>query len=613
MAIHSNNLRYFRYSLPSFLEGFVDVSNKTIVIKLGPGEHFHIDYGLMFYDHDVVIKGAGKDKTKLKIDESDSYLQYCDDAIFNFQGDDSVENYHPISVRIEDLTIETNISKSEVEATFIESQPHSRIAHEESFLIKCYNVKSFVMRNVDIRTQNLATTCVNIRRGSNIDIQGCVFSNYNRRWIGGCVWLQGDMENVNIINNTIYKYGNDEAIAIWGSNNYVGHNNANTISKKNINITHNRIYCQDEDGGYSTNNTDFIDETVPGRSGKWSGCNQRFITVYTSQKDNVDSVSGQIRDTPCVYTINGLHINNNEFFINAPIDYLCTIAFDKHTTHKDISINNNLIKYGNWEKAGTLIDFSIDYDTLMGSSGIEGNYSFFSDEPFSIMGNTIICGCNSFRDYSSYSQDDHICLDINGVVILFNNNYINYTRGAYSEDEINSAHKGIVLFYTTFAKGGTVIFNENHCEGLMNLMNATCSDPNSSIPIIRLIGKGNYLYGNPRIRYNQVTESHVSLIGNEIISDYTLFLISEFANSGTVIFIGNRVHRELSRVNNEAKGQIFYTGNNNATTNITSLKFICSQNIFDNLLYASSMYNDFNKVSSIDVIHENNIFADTIE
>lgn len=616
MATHEGT-RYNRFSIPSFLEptspNSFDITPKELVIEIPEG-NFLLDYSLMFFDHDVVIKGAGMGKTILLIDESESFLHFTDDAVLNFQGADSqTHGYIPIRVRIEDLTMQTNISKEEAEMP----APGSHITTNETYLIKCYNVESLIMHNVEVRSSNLTTTCLDIRRGKNIDIRGCIFANYNRRWKGGGVWLRGDIENVSIVDNDFYKYGNDEVIAIWGANSYFGSNYADTISKKNINISYNRIYCQDTNGEANPNS--IIEETVEGRTGKWDGSNQRFIVLFTNQDDNVIQVSGNApehRDTPCLYTLDGIHITNNEFFINAPIDYLFTVALDKQTTHKDISFRNNIIRYGHWRVKGDLVDFNIEYDTCYDFSPIEGNYDLFSDEAFAITGNTIECSSNKYheetKDGITYSIDSHRCLVFNGVVVHFNKNLIKCTRGSYSTDEANHPNKGLELFYTN-SKGGTVIFNENYCEGLKQLMRT--NRPSSNIPIVNLVGRGNHLHGSPRIDYISVNESHVSLTDNELICEYQLFLVCEFANSGTVIFEGNRVHRDMSRVPTYTvpRGQIFYTGNTNSNNNITSLQFICCGNIFDNVQYSSSMYCDFPKISTIRAIHQNNIFVDSVE
>lgn len=592
------------YSIPAFLENNVTISNKDIVIELVAGS-FTLDYNILFHCHNVIIKGAGQDRTVLNINQD---IDYYGDSLISLKGAEGDE----ISVSISDLTIQSNVTQLQA------NQRNYKLTQEESFLIKCYHVKSFEMRNVTINVQNIETTCLNLRRGFNIDIRECTFINYNRRWTGGGIWLQGDQENITIEDNDFYKYGNDEVIGIWGSNNFAGTNDADEISKKNINICYNRFYCQDGNGGENTSSI------ISENSEDWDGCNQRFITVYTSQRDNVERVNENYvqRSTPCLYTVNGIHITNNEITINAPIHYLFTVAFDKYTKFKDIAIRNNIINYGDWLVTGDtpgskgVEDFNIGYDTTFGSSNIPGNYDQTSDEAFLIEENTITCGCN-VRNTDTYNNepcyvDCHRCLEIDGVAVLFNKNRILYTRGTFTEDEGNTAHKGIELFYVN-DKGGSIIFNDNHCEGLKLLLYAYGSGV--TIPFVRLYGCGNYLHGNARLAYNNLEESHVTLIGNEFISDYQLFLISEYANTGTVVFTGNRVYREMSRNTcyTVPKGQIFYTGKNDSSSNINSMSFVCCDNIFENLIYSGSMYYDFQKVSAIKALHKDNIFSDTIE
>lgn len=607
MGHNRNELGFFDYSIPTFLENNVTISNKDIVIELVAGS-FTLDYNILFHNHNVIIKGAGQGITILNINEN---IDCYGDSLICLKGEAGDE----ISVSVSDLTIQSNVTQLQA------NQRNYKLTQDESFLIKCYHVKSFKMRNVTINVQNIETTCLNVRRGYNIEISECTFINYNRRWTGGGIWLQGDLENITIEDNDFYKYGNDEVIGIWGSNNFVGTNDADEINKKNINICYNRIYCQDENGGENTSS--IIDEN----SEDWEGNCQRFITIYTSQRDNVELVNENHvqRSTPCLYTVNGIHIMNNEITINAPIDYLFTIAFDKYTEFKDISIRNNIINYGSWLVTGDtpgskgVEDFNIGYDTTFGSSNIPGGYDQTSHEAFLIEGNTITCGCN-VRNTHTYNNepcyvDCHRCLEINGVDVLFNKNRILYTRDTFTEDEGSNANKGIELFRYR-GKGGSVIFNDNRCEGLKLLLYAFgINATDRAIPLVRLYGRGNCLYGNTRMSYNYVIESHVSLIGNEFISDYQLFLISEYANTGTVVFTGNRVYREMSRNTNYSvpKGQIFYTGKDDSTSNIDSMGFVCCDNIFENLIYSGSMYYDFQKVSAIKVIHKDNIFSDTNE
>lgn len=586
--------------LPTFINDNIHISDNSIVIELGEGT-YTLDHGLLIHEHNVIIKGKGSSKTILNIPAD---VEYDDDALINIQSEQGNE----VNVSICGLKIVTTVSKEEALAL------SHKLTQNDSYIIKCYNTKSFRLRDVAIEAQNLRTTCVDIRRGFNIDIRECEFKNFNRRWAGGNVWLRGDIENVVIEDNDFYKYGNDEVIGLFGTNNFIGVNDADEISKKNVEIRYNRFYCQDSNGGMDPSR--IINET--GNQGNWDGCNQRFITFLTNQDTNKEFGPNHElvqRSTPCHETINGIHLDNNEFHINAPLSRLITVAFDKYTTFKDVTIRNNIIDYGNWTLDDNpsprkgLMDFCIYYDTEYDASLIESNYDEFSDEPFFITGNTINCGTNA-RNYSTgsdgqYYSDNHICVDLKGTKVLFNNNYINCIREAYTPDEASYANKGIELFHSG-EKGGEIIFNNNRCEGLKCL--ASWSSGGDPLVVGRLRGFGNYLQGNPRIIHVNVQECHEIMSDNEIVCDYPIFFLQEFANTGTAIFVGNRVYRDLSRVPRftTAYGHIYYTAGNNTH----SMKLICCDNIFDNLSN-SSMYSYLD--SSMRTIHKNNVFLNTYE
>jgi len=615
MSYHYSSNPFNDYSLPSFLENNIDLTNDRVVIELGEGE-FVLDYGLLLHQHDVVIKGCGKDKTTLKIPETIDYSY--DDAIINLQGDyhitQGVETDKRISVTIIGLTIETNVTRSQALAH------DNDLTSDESFLIKCYIVKSFVMRDVKIKAENVETTCLDIRRGFNIDIRGCEFINHNRRRTGGNIWLQGDIENVFIEHNDFYKYGNDEVVGIYDVNNFVGVNDSDEISKKNINIRFNRFYCQDSNGGENPNA--IIPET--GNGGNWDGCNQRFITCFTNQDNNKEKINGVKvqRSTPCHQTVNGIHFDNNQFYINAPLSHLFTVSFDKYTTYKDVTMNGNIINYGTWFVNGgssnwkELIDFGIYYDYVYASTVLDGNYDGFCDEPFYICGNTLTCGTN-IRNLGtssgvSYYQDNHMCVDIKGTKVVFNNNVMKCSREPYSQDEYSFARKGIEIIHCG-EKGGEAVLRNNRCEGLRCLSSLTGKSASKSITKARLFCSGNYLHGNPRIIHNYILESYEFMINNEIIADYPVFFAQELANNGTVVFTGNRVYRDVTRVTHysSAYGHIYYTGHTGSSNNIQSMKFICCNNIFENTDNTQAMYEYLQ--SNIKIVHKNNIFDDILE
>ena len=78
MAHHRDYNNIFNdYTLPTFLEGSVDINNEKLVIELGEGS-YTLDYNLLIHQHNVIIKGQGSTKTILNVPVN---IDYVDDAI----------------------------------------------------------------------------------------------------------------------------------------------------------------------------------------------------------------------------------------------------------------------------------------------------------------------------------------------------------------------------------------------------------------------------------------------------------------------------------------------------------------------------------------------------
>lgn len=78
MAHHRDyNNNFNDYTLPTFLEGSVDINNEKLVIELGEGS-YTLDYNLLIHQHNVIIKGQGSTKTILNVPVN---IDYVDDAI----------------------------------------------------------------------------------------------------------------------------------------------------------------------------------------------------------------------------------------------------------------------------------------------------------------------------------------------------------------------------------------------------------------------------------------------------------------------------------------------------------------------------------------------------
>ncbi len=78
MAHHRDyNNNFNDCTLPTFLEGSVDINNEKLVIELGEGS-YTLDYNLLIHQHNVIIKGQGSTTTILNVPVN---IDYEDDAI----------------------------------------------------------------------------------------------------------------------------------------------------------------------------------------------------------------------------------------------------------------------------------------------------------------------------------------------------------------------------------------------------------------------------------------------------------------------------------------------------------------------------------------------------
>lgn len=78
MAHHRDYNNIFNdYTLPTFLEGSVEINNEKLVIELGEGS-YTLEYNLLIHQHNVIIKGQGSTKTILNVPVN---IDYVDDAI----------------------------------------------------------------------------------------------------------------------------------------------------------------------------------------------------------------------------------------------------------------------------------------------------------------------------------------------------------------------------------------------------------------------------------------------------------------------------------------------------------------------------------------------------
>lgn len=185
--------------------------------------------GTVIAQCNVVMRGLGRCKSKIILDNgnnSQNFVAFTDDTFFDFLG--TINNN--ISVSISDLSIQLS--------------DHSGIWWEnnEKYAVKIYHANKVDILHVDSYLKNAKCTNFDLRVCSNVTVDDCKITNYNNCLVGGNLWIRGEMHNINVINNQFYKYGNDEALAIFdrviNASGYIRGN----ASRTNINVMNNDFY-----------------------------------------------------------------------------------------------------------------------------------------------------------------------------------------------------------------------------------------------------------------------------------------------------------------------------------------------------------------------------------
>ncbi len=524
---------------------------------------------LIFNHQDIEIRGKGKELTTICVNDK---FDFTDDCIIGVMGNPSHNGgkEHPVAVKITDLAI-----KSEVNRCIYEQQDKPTKFVQGCFAIKIYCASKVEFHSIKIHVEDIACTNVDIRKGENINISDCEFINYNRQMMGGVIWLRGDIKNANVRNNVIRKYGNDEAIGIWSVNNYIGiSDGATEIRKEHIHINGNEFY--NEIVPYIPNTEietidDFTpDENMPsidlpdridtGIIGDWDGAIDRYLVIFTNQDDNLvktqDGTSIVLSKTPVRHIVKDVHVNGNTFHMNAPVKITASFVFDTYTEYEDISFNDNLMIYSNWQN-GTFdtksfygpMDVSVLYDVCYG----EGNeldainaYSGLCNSPVEVCRNIFKSNChvNVYED-----NEFHSCLNMEGTNVIFNDNTIEYTYKSNYNYPLDFAKAGYIMLYGS-SKSFNVIAHRNWAKGLMAIMVASKENPTNTagfVPIesVSLEAKDNHFEGDTRIFARNVQNATYNCCNNYIKSDYELCLLVEQAQYQSVTFCNNVVARNI--------------------------------------------------------------------
>ncbi len=373
----------------------------TLVLNFDKKRTFVLDGGLDLYCN-VIMKGADAKKTIVEIQNEKGKMR--DDSFFGFKGTKQT----PISVDVHNITVRL-ANHNDIWWKGIKQADQFR-----RYLFKFYHAKSVKFNNVHTLLSNAVITNLDMRSCCNITVTGCTFQNYNNNAAGGCLWLRGATHDVNITGNKFYKYGNDEVLAIFGTENTSGE-----IVKRDINITGNEFYY-----GWSNRSKNEL-------------FNDLLCTVIT------DPTPG------ARYVLENLHIDGNRFVIDDPCKSLMAYLIQTATTTSNVSFSNN---------------------EIINKNGCSGSGFQMNDVSLRDIhsGNQVVIALdgNNIREQCQITHDDGSCshafLMVKNCAATLQNNVFDGS--------------GNTMFIYGYEPGGSVTLIGNNCTGLEKLASISGGD-----------------------------------------------------------------------------------------------------------------------------------------
>jgi len=450
----------------------------TVKLTFGKGT-YTIDGTIVFRCH-VVIKGAGSKQSTVILDngaDRNGSKAFTDDTFFKVYG--VLKN--PVTLSISDITFKL--------------KEHKGIWWEDmdKYAVKVYHANYVDIHDVESYMQNAKITNFDLHVCSNVTVTRCIISNYNNCQIGGCVWVRGEMNNINIKDNKFYKYGKDEVVGIFDR--LVDHTKAYVRGK----ATRTNIFIENNEFHYGYN----------GKDKDPKAHNQTSLTLQTDGRKSADK---------CI--TRNFHVKGNKFYMSDLTTRCMYISFDPADEHEGIYIEDNQI-----------VNEAINSDERYYRQDIEVNDLSSCDDAIHITGN-IVRNKNLVLTPSG-SQGYSFLLVQGGKVDLQGNRLVNEVV----TNPTNGKSTGMQVVWCG-AKGGEVSMRDNVCKGIMCIAYVGAGD---GTQLFRLNASNNYFEGDTRVYSHKIKELHVNFTGNTFKSSSTNFFLQEFASRGSVIFNNNDV------------------------------------------------------------------------
>lgn len=468
-------------NLTQYLRQVGETSNRkdTVVLTFGTGS-YTIDGSIVFKSH-LVIRGEGAQRSTVIFDKGNDrpgFKAFTADCFIDVFGTPAQQ----LSLSISDISFRV--------------KEHKGIWWDEksNYLFKIRHCNSVNIHHIKSYNYNASLTNFDLQVCSNVNITDCDITNYNNSHNGGCLWLRGEMHNVNIKRNKIIKYGKDEAVAIFDR--LVDHSKEYIRGKAN----RSNIFIEDNEFYYGWDEKDKKKEPV---------CDM-IVSLFTDQRGSEDR---------CMTS--NFHLSGNKFHINDICTRCIYIGFDPADDHRDIYIENNEI-----------IHSPLGSDDTFYYSDIEIHDQSSSTDVIHINGNSLQ---NNYAIVNKFGTTGFAFIVMRGGHVSIADNRVvnNVTRNPQTGKPY-----GIELVWCKSDGNSIVSLTGNVCKGLDCIAHFGAWD---FADTFSLNASNNYFAGNTRIRCESMRKLDLDFSGNTFSSQVEAFFLDGFAQNGTVMFKNNEV------------------------------------------------------------------------
>ena len=497
--------------------------NDTIFIYFDKAGNDTI-YGTVTAYCNVVMAGLGRCKSTVVLENGNLF---SDDTFFAMKG--TID--HNISVSISDMSFKLK----DHNGIWWESNP--------KFAVKIYHANSVNINNVDSYLKNAVCTNFNLRVCSNVTVSNCIITNYNNCIAGGNLWLQGEMDNVNVTGNRFYKYGNDETLAVFShvvESTDRGDIKGN-VTRSNINITDNDFYY-----GYDGADKNYL-------------FNDMQFSLYSDETSTYSC------------TTNGFIFSNNRFTIDDLTHRAMFIGFNEADTFYNVHFNNNtfndnyigsVARY--YRNEVEVKDLSCHTDTV-----------FFHDNIF-CNNNPVVNPSGDTGAAFFQLRGGRVCLDGN----LFQNT-VTADTAAFTDIGVSLVWCG--------EQGGDLILKNNVTKNLKHL--ARLSE-GGGISKVKITAENNIFQGDTKIYCNAIDTLDLVFNKNLFVSNNMNFFLQEFASTGSLVFNENNVHVKTNG------GQLMTHWTSNPTSSMHFEILDVKKNMLRGVTSINDMLNNITNVSN---------------